>query len=105
MDAYPRHYVEHNTPLLVLSGLREAPVDINPHPNDVYVSCSVPAVDTPSAKTLLRCFLASNTTGIWSGKDDWKSGNAQRQSHIFRVKAVGRVNTFSSFFDLGDFGG
>lgn len=102
MDAYPHHYVEHNTPLLVLSGLRNPTLDFfqATGPSSTRISCPVPPVDTPLANTLLRCFLATNASGVWSGKSGRNLASSRGPNPVFRVKTVGRVS-FSSFFKRG----
>ncbi|RPB25744.1 hypothetical protein L211DRAFT_821552 [Terfezia boudieri ATCC MYA-4762] len=92
MDAYPHHYVEHNTPLLVLSGLRNSTLEFSQaaSPGSTCISCPVPPVDTPLANALLRCFLATNASGIWSGKAGRNLANSRGPNPVFRVKAIGR---------------
>ena len=100
MDNYPIHYVEHNTPLLVLSGLPDPtePVDLSQHAGQAatYITCPIPPVDTPLAKTLLKCFLATSESGIWFGRFGRSPNSLRGQNPVFRVKAVGRVSLLLS---------
>ncbi|KAF8473879.1 Gryzun, putative trafficking through golgi-domain-containing protein [Kalaharituber pfeilii] len=89
MDAYPPSYVEHNVPLLVLSGLRSTTDDAAQAGAPTHIACPIPPLDTPLANTLLRCFLATNASGIWSGKPD-RSQRTRGPAPVFRIKAVGR---------------
>jgi solute carrier family 25 protein 38 len=97
MDAYPPAYVEHNLPLVVLSGLvRNAELQPPPPVQQLLpgraittVSSDAPLVTGQRAEQLLQEFLAADGTNApWSPRS---ASAAAKGSHGFRLRVVGRV--------------
>lgn len=96
MDAYPPEYVEHNLPLIVLSGLdtaeeRNGPLPVQnvlPGRATTTISSELPPVTGERAQQLLQQFLDTD------GSDaPWNGRNLDRRGNIieFKIRAVGRV--------------
>lgn len=91
MDIYPEDYINHNLPLVILSGLgSQQPFSIEesrssyPLLEDGFqISCGLPPVLSPLGDLLLENFLELGTeSGSWIGR---------RDQNAFQVRAVGRV--------------
>jgi hypothetical protein len=96
MDGYPRGYVEHNLPLLLLSGLGQNSDDgvddrycYFPRERGLVIKSDLPAVTGTLAKDLLNEFLnADGRNDAWNGV----SSKSKEGLTGFRIKPVGRVS-------------
>lgn len=98
MEAYPKDYVEHNLPLIILSGLqaqselsKDAPGQLRDPllEGGFRIRTDAPPVTGSTAETLLRAFLAADASDI-----PWNNRATPRRTEnggIFRIKSVGRV--------------
>ena len=98
MDAYPKDYVEHNLPLIILSGLQshsdpsqDAPEQSrNPLLEGGFrIRTDAAPLRGTTAESLLRAFLAADSSDTpWNSRaTPAKSENGGR----FRIKSIGRV--------------
>jgi hypothetical protein len=98
MEAYPKDYVEHNLPLIILSGL-QAQSDLskdtaeqsrNPLLEGGFrIRTDAAPVTGPTAERLLRAFLAADSSDIpWNSRATPKKTD---NGGSFRIKSVGRV--------------
>ena len=96
MEAYPREYVEHNLPLVLLSGFGEqhtesASPDGTPRQESgTRLHTSSPECRSEQAQLLLQNFLHfDGTQQSWNANDlPGPSGTLR-----YRVKTIGRVGT------------
>jgi hypothetical protein len=98
MEAYPKDYVEHNLPLIVLSGLppqsdpsKEAPEQSrNPLLEGGFrIRTDAAPLTGSAAESLLRAFLAGDSSDApWNNRATPVKGE---NGGIFRIKSVGRV--------------
>lgn len=90
MDDYPAGSLDHNLPLLVVSGLSTVPTkplltDPALKEQSVLIRSELPPVDSREAKTILRYIQEADATGLpWNGQETSKK-------YKFKIKAVGRV--------------
>jgi hypothetical protein len=86
MDVYPPEYTTHEFPLVLLSGLTDAP-DALPSRGPA-IECNIPLVQSDSASFLLRDFLAlQGNTKEWSARAS-KGSNGLIG---YKFKLAGRV--------------
>lgn len=100
MDAYPREYVQHNLPFIVLSGLGTGQELNSPPPVHhvlpgraiTTISSEIPPVTSKYAEPLLQDFLGADATNA-----PWNSRATSRKevAHGFRIRAVGRVGGYT----------
>ncbi|KAL2827096.1 Gryzun, putative trafficking through golgi-domain-containing protein [Aspergillus pseudoustus] len=100
MDAYPQHYVAHNLPFLLLSGLElddsqaDSKAEETGYPllneNGFSIESDFPPLDGPVAEELRRLFLSEDASrDPWDPQDDL---NADGNSKIeYKIKSVGRI--------------
>jgi len=94
MDTYPAEYINHDAPLIILSGLGD-PARLSQQPSypsldqGIQIQSNVPPVAYPEANQLLDIFLDTDKTGPWPQKIE-KSVKGS-VAPFFRIKAVGRV--------------
>lgn len=95
MDAYPKDFIAHNLPLILLSGLGFVNEDLSQtasypllHEKSFRITSDLPPVTGSNAKQLRRTFLDADTSkSPWNGRHD-----KERLYNIgFRVKEAGRV--------------
>ena len=98
MEAYPKDYVEHNLPLIILSGLqgqsdlsKDAPEQSrNPLLDGGFrIRTEAAPVAGPTAERLLQAFLTAD-----SSDTPWNSRAASKKTEnggSFRIRNVGRV--------------
>ncbi|OTB09584.1 hypothetical protein M426DRAFT_82129 [Hypoxylon sp. CI-4A] len=97
MDEYPTGSLDHNVPFLVVSGLGPAsrPTRSRPGPEDpltaaglrdqgILVRSELPPVESPEAKTILRCIRERDATEL-----PWNSHDTSRK-HKFKIRPIGR---------------
>ncbi|KAH8666677.1 Gryzun, putative trafficking through golgi-domain-containing protein [Xylariales sp. PMI_506] len=89
MDEYPTGSLDHNVPLLVVSGLTNIPpkpllTDPAFKEESVAIRSELSPVDGREAKAILHHIQASDATDL-----PWNTGDAERK-HRFKVRAVGR---------------
>lgn len=95
MDAYPRDYITHNLPLILLSGLGSPDEGLLQtasypllHENGSRITSDLPPVTGSNAEQLKRTFLdADASKARWNGRQD----KDRLYSIGFRVKEAGRV--------------
>lgn len=98
MEAYPQDYVEHNLPLIILSGLqpqsdlsRDA-FDQSRSPlleGGFRIRTDAEPVTGSTAQSLLRAFLAADSSDTpWNSR---ATPQKAQNSGSFRIKSVGRV--------------
>jgi trafficking protein particle complex subunit 11 len=96
MDAYPPEYVDHNLPLIVLSGLEPTtdhgvlpPVqDVLPGRATITLSAEIPAVTGERAQQLLHELLsADGRDAPWNARGLNHRGN----TIAYRMRTAGRV--------------
>ncbi|KAL2841068.1 Gryzun, putative trafficking through golgi-domain-containing protein [Aspergillus pseudodeflectus] len=98
MDAYPQHYVAHNLPFVLLSGLEthESPGDPKTEEiaypllkeNGFTIESDFPPLDGPSAEELRSLFLNENASrNPW---DPWDHLGADSSKVKYKIKSVGR---------------
>lgn len=100
MDAYPPDYVDHNLPLILLSGLgsdsesdsqnssalEDAKYPLSSHGHQIF--SDFPLVTDPPAEKLLNALLSEDASRTpWNSRYE----GATTGSIGFRVKRVGRV--------------
>jgi hypothetical protein len=98
MEAYPKDFVEHNLPLIILSGL-QAQSDLSKDVPDrsrnplldggFWIRTDAAPVTGPTAERLFRAFLSAD-----SSDTPWNSQATPKRTDIggsFRIKSVGRV--------------
>ena len=98
MEAYPKDYIEHNLPLIVLSGLpsqsdpsKEAPEQSrNPLLEGGFrIRTDTAPLTGSAAESLLRAFLAGDSSDApWNNRPTPVKGD---NGGTFRIKSVGRV--------------
>jgi hypothetical protein len=98
MEAYPKDYVEHNLPLIVLSGLpsqsdpsKEAPEQSrNPLLEGGFrIRTDAAPLTGSAAESLLQAFLAGDSSDApWNNRPTPVKGD---NGGTFRIKSVGRV--------------
>lgn len=104
MDAYPEDYVNHNLPLVLLSGLEagpEAGPGDGPTPSDSYpllaekgpkIVSDFPSLSGAVAEDLRRVFLEQDGTQMpWRSGLLSSNGKASSQNMRYRIKSAGRV--------------
>jgi hypothetical protein len=109
MEAYPKDFVEHNLPLIILSGL-QAQSDLSKDVPDqsrnplleggFRIRTDAAPVTGPTAERLFRAFLSAD-----SSDTPWNSRATPKKTDIggsFRIKSVGRVGQTPSRAVLGD---
>lgn len=96
MEDYPPDYVQHNLPLIVLSGLGAAkeldppaPVQqILPGRAVTTINSEIPQITGQRADDLLRAFVdADGTHAPWNGRAFTGKG----VQYGFRIRSIGRV--------------
>lgn len=95
MEAYPKDYITHNLPLILLSGLGEVNEDPSQttsypllHENGFRITSDLPPVTGSNAEQLRQTFLdADASKARWNGRHD----KERPYSIGFRVKEAGRV--------------
>lgn len=95
MDAYPLDYVEHNLPLILLSGLAStdsqlpasiASVSLN---NGITIGSEIPSLTGERAELLSQEFLSvDGSDAPWNGTPKRSKGGPIG----FKLRAVGRVS-------------
>ncbi|KAK9424248.1 putative Gryzun, putative trafficking through golgi-domain-containing protein [Seiridium unicorne] len=89
MDDYPVGSLDHNLPLLVVSGLSTGPTkalltDPVLKEQSVLIRSELPPVDTREGRTILQYIQESDATELpWNGQDT-------SRKYKFKVKAIGR---------------
>lgn len=89
MDGYPAGSLDHNVPLLVVSGLNDAaphlPLDDELKDQAILLRSELPTLQTKEAKILEEYFQEVDDNGkSWVG--------VQRdEPYRFRIKTIGRV--------------
>jgi trafficking protein particle complex subunit 11 len=115
MEAYPKDYVEHNLPLIVLSGLqaqsdisKDAPEQsLNPLLEGGFrIRTDAVPLTGSTAESILRAFLAADSSGAsWNGR---ATPSKTENGVSFRIKSVGRVGQtpisalLAAFFQSSD---
>jgi hypothetical protein len=104
MEAYPKDYVEHNLPLIVLSGLpshsepsKEAPEQShNPLLEGGFrIRTDAAPLTGSTAESLFRAFLAGDSSDApWNNRATPVKGE---NGGTFRIKSVGRVGLSQHF--------
>jgi hypothetical protein len=115
MDAYPQHYVAHNLPFVLLSGLEthESPGDPKTEEiaypllkeNGFTIESDFPPLDGSSAEELRSLFLNENASrNPWDPWDPWDYLGADSSKVKYKIKSVGRVceTHFISFYGQPD---
>jgi hypothetical protein len=106
MDAYPQHYVAHNLPFVLLSGLEtdELPADSKTEDivyplleeNGFTIESDFPPLDGPSAEELRSLFLGENASrNPW---DPWDYLGADSSKIEYKIKSVGRVRVNGTLY-------
>lgn len=97
MQAFPEHYVSHNLPLIVLSGIggdEEASSDLADSSKNFLqeggfrIRRETAPVGGPAADRLLQAFLDNDSS---SNGSESKSAFTKDGPGAFRIKKVGRV--------------
>lgn len=102
MDAYPEDYVNHNLPLVLLSGL-EAGAEDDSHASANYpllaekgpkVFSDFPPLSGAVAEDLRRVLLEADGNHMaWKSSPLSSSGNNSSSQHMrYRIKSAGRVH-------------
>lgn len=94
MEAYPPEYVEHNLPLVVLSGLGEQQndaanrSDLPRQESGTKLQTNLPECEGEQANQLLRQFLEFDGTN-----QPWNASALPGPSGVlkYRIKTIGRV--------------
>ena len=94
MESYPQEYVEHNLPLVVVSGLGEAPTTVGSttyaQEYGTRLHISALACAGEQAKTLLQQFLQLDGSELpWN----WVSLPGPTGTLNYKIKPTGRVGT------------
>lgn len=90
MDDYPAGSLDHNLPLLVVSGLSTGPTkplltDPDLREQSILIRSELPPVDSREAKAILHYIQEADATGLpWNAQDS-------PAKYKFKVKAIGRV--------------
>lgn len=97
MEAYPEDYVEHNLPLILLSGLGaepEASEETSERSRRLLleggfrIKTDTPPLTSSTAENLLRAFLSADSSeASWNNRASSTTDGDGR----FRIKRVGRV--------------
>ena len=95
MEAYPKDYIAHNLPLIILSGLGSADEDASQtasypllHENGFRITSDLPPVTGSNAEQLKHSFLDADASNApWNGRHD----KDRLHNTGFRVKEAGRV--------------
>lgn len=92
MDEYPTGSLDHNVPLLVVSGLSTNPTkslltDAKLKEQSILIRSELPPVDSREGKSILHYIQETDATAL-----PWNSGDAARK-YKFKVKTIGRVCT------------
>jgi hypothetical protein len=99
MDAYPEDYVNHNLPLVLLSGLETDPED-GPSPSVEYpllhergrkIFSDFPLLSGAVAEDLRRVLLEEDGSNIPWRAGLSSSGNSAAPHIAYRIKSTGRV--------------
>lgn len=91
MDEYPRGSVDHNIPLLVVSGLASSPAptplltDPELAKQAFLVRSELPLIDSKHAETILSYIQEADASGL-----PWNSRECPHK-YRFKVKTIGRV--------------
>jgi hypothetical protein len=93
MDAYPAEYTNHELPLILLSGLTDAPAP--PRSSGPIIECSLPVVQSDSAKLLLQDFLALQGN---DSEGDSRPSRSKNGLIGYKFKLAGRVGTCRAFW-------
>ncbi|KAI1847655.1 hypothetical protein JX266_006507 [Neoarthrinium moseri] len=89
MDEYPAGSLDHNLPLLVVSGLTSGPTkplltDPDLKEQSILIRSELPPLDSREAKTILRCIQEADATALpWNPQEGDKK-------HRFKIKTIGR---------------
>jgi trafficking protein particle complex subunit 11 len=88
MDAYPVEYTNHELPLILLSGFKDAPAP--PISSGPIVECSVPTVQSDNAKPLIQDFFS-----LQGNDHEWDSRASKLKNGFigYKFKLAGRVGT------------
>ncbi|ORY61199.1 Gryzun, putative trafficking through golgi-domain-containing protein [Pseudomassariella vexata] len=89
MDKYPRGSLDHNLPLLVVSGLSTGPTkplltDPDLREQGVLIRSEIPPVESREAKTILQYVQETDATHL-----PWHSRDVSRK-HKFKIRTIGR---------------
>ncbi|KAL3459939.1 Gryzun, putative trafficking through golgi-domain-containing protein [Aspergillus heterothallicus] len=96
MDAYPQHYVAHNLPFVLLSGLEpddsQETLQTEGYPyqeeNGVMIESDFPPLDGPIAEDLRSFFLSEDASqDPWNPRDSLDADNSRVE---YKIKSVGR---------------
>ncbi|KAL2831979.1 Gryzun, putative trafficking through golgi-domain-containing protein [Aspergillus cavernicola] len=98
MDAYPQHYVGHNLPFVLLSGLETTDAQTEPkteetlypflNENPLKIESDYPILNGPVAEELRSVFLSEDASRApWDPLDDAFAGDSKVE---FKIKSVGR---------------
>lgn len=96
MEAYPEHYIAHNLPLILLSGIGHAENAAPESPErsrtllqegGFRIRTDVPPLTDPASENLLRKFLSFDSTIHGNTKDL----STRDKPGAFKIKRVGRV--------------
>jgi trafficking protein particle complex subunit 11 len=96
MEAYPEHYIAHNLPLIILSGISYAENTAPESPErsrnllqegGFRIRTDVPPLTDPTSEKLLRKFLTFDSTFHGNTKD----ASTRNRPGAFKIKRVGRV--------------
>lgn len=87
MDSYPQDYISHNRPLLLLSGLQDAPPSDEPVPDSllekgVKIVSDFPSLQGPIAEDLRNAFFE---------QDGSRVAKTRNSEDGFKIKSIGRV--------------
>jgi hypothetical protein len=89
MDGYPASSLDHNVPLIVVSGLTDAPVNelsFGELENSVLIQSDIPALDTHEAVILEEYFASLDNR-----QPPWKVHPDAGKAYKFRAITAGRV--------------
>ena len=91
MDEYPPGSLDHNVPLLVVSGLTTAPTkplvtDPELKEQGILIRSEVSPLDTPEADIILRYIQERDASDL-----PWNPRGTSRK-YRFKVKTIGRVS-------------
>ena len=95
MDSYPADYIEHNLPLVVLSGVSESPRSSDDSHSEVYsgvgptVSFDKPPLQGELIEQILQKFLSADGSQL-----AWNSSSERSKDSVtgFKIKSIGRVH-------------
>jgi hypothetical protein len=90
MDEYPTGSLDHNVPLLVVSGLSTTPTkslltDAKLKAKSILIRSELPPVDSREGRSILHYIQETDATAL-----PWNSWDASRK-YKFKVKTIGRV--------------